>query len=151
VRFGAEYRRRGVGGCFNSNKQYNSHLPLSQRKADYSRIKQPRCWAPPSIQRSALDLMVLSSCVTSEDALRKHRTLRSFQISQATNAKRVSAPFWRSPCQRNLQRSHHARRVSSPTQDASAPSTESMVHQTWRENEQEATIWSIVSGSWSQR
>ena len=82
-----------------------------------------------------------------EEALQKQRAFRSFQISHAAKAK----TFCLSPCHRRRHWSHQASRDVPPTWDASAPRTASMVHQTWCEYEHEATMWSMVSRSWSQR
>jgi hypothetical protein len=44
----------------------------------------------------------------------KQRSLRSFHISHATKANKVSAPFRFSPCHLGLQLSHHASQLSAP-------------------------------------
>jgi hypothetical protein len=81
----------------------------------------------------------------------KQRALRSFQISQATKANKVSAPLRLSPCHLSLQFSHQVSQLSAPICDASEPRVAKTIHQICRENEQVAMMWSIVSGSWSQR
>lgn len=95
--------------------------------------------------------MVDNSWLLVEGASLKHRAFLSFHISQATRAKRVSAPFLFSPCHLRRHCSQQVSREASPTCEASALRTARMVHHTCLENEQEAMMWSMVSGSWLQR
>ena len=121
--------RHGAGGGW-LIRYYNRHNLPALIHANYSRTRQPRFRAPASIQRLPVSLMVDRSWLMVAGALWKHRALRSFQISQATKANKVSAPFCLSPCHLCLQRSHQANKVSPPTCDASAPRMAKMVHHT---------------------
>jgi hypothetical protein len=46
---------------------------------------------------------------------------------------------------------HHDSMESPPILKVSAPRCARMCHNTWRENEQEAIMWSMVSSSWLHR
>ena len=87
-------------------------------------------------------------CVT---APRKSRAFLSFQISHATRAKMESAPCLYSPAQRLRQTSHHSRTLSQCLNALVSFSAALMFHQICLAYEQVTTMWSMVSGSWSQR
>jgi hypothetical protein len=128
-----------------------STTSLQMYEADYSRTRQPRLKATASIHWLAMFWMTNNTCGMVDTALWKHLALRSFHSSHATSVKRESAPFLLSPFQRSRHDSHQARMDSPPLSVALAPSLARMFHRTCLEKEQEAMMWSIVSGSWSHK
>lgn len=137
-RVGLNARKRGgrliVSHCI-PRKRHRTFL-----WADYSRIKQQSFRAPASIHSSAIHLIVGRSWCTGVADFRKHLAFLSFQISHAVIAKRESAPFLLSPCQRPRHQLHQSSTVPPPICEASTPSTARMFHQICRKKEHEVTI-----------
>jgi len=149
--------KKGESICYNNrwpHKEHNGlHFNIHKERLDHGAYSYAASSSSPlataSIQRSASALMICSSSPIDVVAFLKQRALRSFHTHE-TSAKSESIPFCCAPVLNALSRRHQDRVDGAPF-DSCFPNAWRTWNKTSLVNEHLAKMWSIDSGSWSQR
>ena len=130
------------------HEKTTTRRPLGEKIYDWASTRSP--FAPASIHRSASTRMTHRSSDVAVAAPRKHRALRSFQISHETNANRE--PMLARLLLVNKPRSHlHQRIVDAAGNGQLVWIAERIRNQTSFVTGHSHRMWPIVSWAWSQR